>query len=239
MTSVTTPRRWARVAATLFAGAAAVSAGGAVAAPTAAAQDCPDVEVVFARGTSEQPGVGGVGQAFVDAVRAQAAPRTVGVYAVNYAASNNFEARTEIAQTVIDGVRDEADHVESMAANCPNTRMVLGGYSQGALVSGFTTSDVVPAMVPSAIAPRPMPPAVADHVAAVVLFGTPSGAFLERYGAPAITIGPLYEGKTLQLCAQGDTICSGDPNGGPTVAHALYPVNGMVNEGASYAVGRL
>lgn len=233
-----TRRHWAHAAATLIAGAAAALAGGAT-APTAAAQGCPDVEVVFARGTGEQPGVGGVGQAFVDAVRAQAAPRTVGVYAVDYAASNNFDNRTEIAQTVIDGIRNESDHVQSMAANCPNTRMVLSGYSQGALVSGFTTSDVVPAMVPTAIAPQPMPPAVADHVAAVVLFGTPSGEFLTRYGAPPITIGPLYEGKTLQLCAQGDTICSGAPDGGPTVAHALYPVNGMVNEGATYAIGRL
>ncbi|KKF00289.1 cutinase family protein [Mycolicibacterium obuense] len=233
-----TRRQWARAAATMIAATAAVS-GGAAAAPTAAAQECPDVEVVFARGTSEAPGVGNVGQAFVDAVRAQAAPRTVGVYAVNYAASNNFAARTEIAQTVIDGINDESGHVQAMAANCPNTRMVLGGYSQGALVSGFTTSDVVPAMVPTEIAPRPMPPAVADHVAAVVLFGTPSGTFLERYGAPAITIGPRYADKTLQLCAQGDTICDGAPDGGPTVAHALYPVNGMVNEGAAYAVGRL
>ena len=58
--------------------------------PNAAAQGCPDVEVVFARGTAEPPGVGGVGQAFVDAVRAQAAPRSVNVYAVNYAASSDF-----------------------------------------------------------------------------------------------------------------------------------------------------
>ena len=34
--------------------------------PSAAADPCPDVEVVFARGTTEPPGVGGVGQAFVD-----------------------------------------------------------------------------------------------------------------------------------------------------------------------------
>ena len=34
--------------------------------PSAAANPCPDVEVVFARGTTEPPGVGGVGQAFVD-----------------------------------------------------------------------------------------------------------------------------------------------------------------------------
>ena len=216
----------------------AVLAGGGV-TPQAAAQPCPDVEVVFARGTSEPAGVGGVGQSFVDAVRTQAAPRSVGVYAVNYAAANNFEARTDIARTVMDGIRDEADHVEAMAANCPNTRMVLGGYSQGAVVSGFTTSDVVPSQVPAAVAPKPMPPEVADHVAAVVLFGTPSGEFLDKYGAPAITIGPRYADKTLELCAAGDTICSGAPDGGPTVAHALYPVNGMVSEGAGYAVGRL
>jgi cutinase len=217
--------------------AAAVTAG--LAAPTAAAQPCPDVEVVFARGTGEAPGVGGVGQSFVDAVRAQAAPRTVGVYAVDYPAANNFDARTEFAQTVIDGIRNETDHVEQMAANCPDTRMVLGGYSQGAVVSGFATSAEVPDTIPDTIAPRPMPPEVAEHVAAVVLFGTPSAPFLAKYGAPAITVGPAYADKTVQLCAQGDTICNGDPNGGPTVAHALYPVNGMVNEGATYAVGRL
>ena len=32
---------------------------------------CPDVEVVFARGTFEPPGVGATGQAFVDALRAR------------------------------------------------------------------------------------------------------------------------------------------------------------------------
>ncbi|MDT5225019.1 MAG: cutinase, partial [Mycobacterium sp.] len=37
--------------------------------PVAAASACPDVEVVFARGTTEPPGVGGIGQAFVDSVR--------------------------------------------------------------------------------------------------------------------------------------------------------------------------
>ena len=36
-----------------------------------AAAPCPDIEVVFARGTTEPPGVGGVGQAFVDSLRSQ------------------------------------------------------------------------------------------------------------------------------------------------------------------------
>lgn len=211
---------------------------GVVAAP-AVAQPCPDVEVVFARGTGEPPGVGGIGQAFVDAVRAQAGPRTVGVYAVNYPAGDNFADRVGFASTVVDGIRDEGNHVQAMAANCPNTKLVLSGYSQGAVVSGFVTSAEVPAGVPVESVPQPLPPDVADHVAAVVLFATPSTEFLRQFGAPAITIGPLYAGKTLQLCDPGDSICSGAPNGGPNFAHALYAVNGAVNEGAAYVAGHL
>jgi hypothetical protein len=210
-----------------------------VVAPAASAQPCPDVEVVFARGTGEAPGVGGIGQAFVDAVRAQAGPRTVGVYAVNYPAGSNFEQREAFAGTVIDGIRDEGNHIQAMAANCPDTKLVLGGYSQGAVVSGFVTSDTVPSSVPAAVAPQPMPPAIADHVAAVVLFAAPSAPFLSQFGAPAITIGPLYAPKTLQLCDPGDSICSGAPGGGPNIAHALYAVNGSVNQGAAYAVSKL
>ncbi|MDW5609450.1 cutinase family protein [Mycolicibacterium sp. D5.8-2] len=225
-----------------IAGAVALGACSAVTglgAPSAAAQPCPDVEVVFARGTSEPPGVGGVGQAFVDALRAQAAPRTVGVYAVNYPAANNFTDRAAFAGTVIDGIRDASNRLQAMSVNCPNTRLVLGGFSQGAVVSGFTTSDTVPNSVPAAVAPTPLPPTVAEHVAAVVLFGAPSGSFMEKYGAPAVTVGPLYADRTVELCAAGDSICDGAPNGGPNLAHALYPVNGMVGQGASYAAGRL
>ena len=84
-----------------------------------------------------------------------------------------------------------------------------------------------------------MPPAIANHVAAVTLFGRPSEQFMSDIGAPAVVIGPLYTGKTIDLCAPDDTICNGAPVGGPSIAHALYGVNGMVGEAATYAVGRL
>ena len=64
--------------------------------PTATAEPCPDVEVVFARGTTEPPGVGGVGRAFVDSLRSQLGGRSVGVYAVNYPASNDFDMSTPL-----------------------------------------------------------------------------------------------------------------------------------------------
>ncbi len=157
--------------------------------PTASADPCPDVEVVFARGSGEPPGLGSVGGPFVDALRSQIGSRSLGVYPVNYPASTDF-SNTAFPMTVIDGIRDAGTHIESMASNCPKTREVLGGYSQGAAVAGYVTSAAVPPGVPAAAVPPPMPPEVANHVAAVTLFGTPSAQFLQQYGAPLITIGP-------------------------------------------------
>jgi len=210
--------------------------------PAAFAQPCPDVEVVFARGTAEAPGVGGVGQAFVDALRAQAGAKSVDVYPVNYAASSDFGDRLGFATTVVDGIRDAGLHVESTAANCPNTKIVLGGYSQGAVIAGYVTAAAIPDAVPPefrSFIPNPMPPSVADHVAAVALLGKPSDQWMRDAGAPPIVIGPLYVPKTIDLCVPDDTICNGAPLGGPNFAHAMYAVNGMTNQAAEFAARRL
>ncbi|MBB2770116.1 cutinase family protein [Mycolicibacterium obuense] len=211
----------------------AVVAGGP--APVASAQPCPDVEVIFARGTAEPPGVGGTGQAFVDSLRSQLGWRTLGVYAVNYPASGAFTS-PDFPRTVVDGIRDATNRVQVMSVICPNTRLVLGGFSQGAMVSGLVTGDAVP----QGATPAPMPPAlapdVADNVAAVVLLGKPSGPFLQKYAMPPVVTGPLYAARTIELCAAGDPVCG---PGGSTTAHASYPVNGMVNQGAGFAATHL
>ncbi|RUP03113.1 MAG: cutinase family protein [Mycobacterium sp.] len=226
----------------LLAGAGAVAvltvsqlAGGPV--PAAKAAPCPDVEVVFARGSGEPAGVGGVGQSFVDSLRSDIGPKSLGVYAVNYPASTDFGS-SDFPLTVIDGIRDAGSHIQSMSSACPNTREVLGGYSQGAAVAGYVTSAAVPPGVPAAAVPQPLAPDIANHVAAVALFGTPSPQFLSQYNAPQIAIGPLYQPKTIELCADGDTICNG---GGttPNFAHTTYPVNGMTSQAADFAAGRL
>ena len=208
-----------------------------VPSPAASAAPCPDVEVVFARGSGEPPGVGGVGESFVDALRGAIGGRSLGVYAVNYPASTNFDS-SEFPLGVIEGIRDAGGHIESMTSNCPNTREVLGGYSQGAALAGYVTSPAVPPGVPAAAVPKPLAPEIANHVAAVTLFGTPSPQFLSQYGAPQITIGPSYQAKTIQLCADGDNICSGPP-GPPGFQHISYSVNGMTNQAAEFAAGRL
>ena len=93
-------------------------------APRAGA-DCPDVQLVFARGTAEPPGLGAVGDALFAALQPALRSRRFDNYAVNYPASYNF-------LTTGDAANDARDHIAQMADQCPGTRLVLGGFSQGA-----------------------------------------------------------------------------------------------------------
>jgi cutinase len=199
----------------------------------AADDSCASVEVVFARGTNEAPGVGATGQSLVDALNARLPGKTVDVYAVNYPASLNF------GQTA-DGIVDASNKIQTIAASCPSTKIVLGGYSQGAALAGYTTTDTVPAGfdLPAGIT-GPMPAAVASHIAAVVLFGTPDSWFLNlvAHSAPPITIGQAYAAKTLQLCATGDPVCF--PGGLDRSAHSSYKDNGMADQAADFVARQL
>ena len=210
-----------------------VSAGASFAAlsavvPSASAQPCPDVEVVFARGTTEDPGVGPTGQVFVDAMRARVGTKSVAVYPVDYPATIDFP-------TALVGVEDASTHIESTAANCPNTEMVLGGFSQGAAVMGFVTANVIPDGAPDGV-PNPMPPDIANHVAAVALFGKPNARFMRAINQPQIVVGPAYAAKTMDLCVPDDFVCSG---GRDFNAHMEYADTGMIDQAATFAAGRV
>ncbi len=80
-----------------------------------------------------------------------------------------------------------------------------------------------------------MPADVAQHVAAVALFGKPSARFVQMLDldAPPVTVGPLYAAKTIDLCAPADPVCS--PVGNDQSAHTSYAVNGMTDQAADFA----
>ena len=181
---------------------------------------CSDIEVVFARGTGEPVGIGRVGESFVSSLRNQVGGRSVGVYAVNYPATYDFLAAA-------DGANDASAHIQGTVANCPDTRIVLGGYSQGAAVIDVITAVPFPAIGFNS----PMPAEVADHVAAVAVFGNPSA----KLGAP-LTLSPLYGFKAIDLCNVGDPVCSAGNN---IDTHKNYGPAGFTSQAAGFAAGRL
>jgi cutinase len=198
--------------------------------PSASADPCPDVQVVFARGTDEPPGPGPTGQAFADALRSRVGAKSFDVYPVNYPATREWS-------TGLDGIRDAGAHVVSMAHDCPKTKMVLGGFSQGAAVMGFVTSAAIPDGVDPATVPKPMDPEVANHVSSVVLFGTPNVRAMNFLGEPPVAIGPLYQAKTIKVCEAEDPVCS---DGMDFAAHDTYADDAaMIDKGVAFAASHL
>ncbi len=220
-------RALARVAAVgLFAAglltAPALTPPWATSLPRASAA-CPDVEVDFARGREEAPGVGAVGQAFVTSLQRKVPHKTIGAYGVNYPAD----------VSVTKGSNDMSAHVQSMAAGCPNTRLVLGGYSLGA-----AAADVVVAMnQPGFGYTDPLPPTLDQHVAAVALFGNATQRVVGAVPGP----GPGFAGKIIDLCAPGDPICTPGIQGLQWHSHLQpsYIDSGLVNQAASFVAGKL
>ncbi|WP_369803791.1 cutinase family protein [Mycobacterium sp. NAZ190054] len=186
--------------------------------PVAHAQGCPDIEVVFARGTDEPPGLGRVGAAFVDSLRGRVGGRSVGTYAVNYPASFDFLAAAA-------GANDASLHIQYMMANCPRTRLVLGGYSQGAAVIDIIAAVPVPAVGFTA----PLPPNTPDFVAAIAVFGNPS----TKLGLP-ITASPVWGSRAIDLCNGADPVCSG---GRDIAAHSNYGPGGFTDQAAAFVAG--
>lgn len=209
-----------------------------------AAPPCSDVAVISARGTAEPaPPLGLTGESFVAAVRAVLPGKTVSAYGVNYPASSDFNNRLRLAETVANGVTDAQNRVKYIARTCPNTKIVLSGYSQGAVVAGYATSGKI--AIPDRYrqyeskVPPPLPADVARHVVAVVLFAPPSDRFISDVGAPPIRVGAAYAPKTVRYCIPGDTICNGAPAGQPNGLHVLYAVNGDTVRGAQYVAARV
>jgi cutinase len=194
------------------------STGVASAQPAA----CPDVQVVFARGTGEPAGVGRVGDAFVDALRSQIPGKSVDVYAVNYPATRDF-------LRAADGANDASLFVQNTAATCPDTKIVLGGYSQGAAV----IDAIAIANQPTLGFTQPLPANVADHVAAVAVFGNPS---IRLLGGPLTALSPQYGYKTIDLCNGADPVCS---SGNDRPAHSLYAEAGLTTQAAQFVADRL
>ncbi len=187
-------------------------------APPAAAQvePCADVQVLFARGRAEDPGIGRVGTAFVDALTPDVEGRSIAVYPVDYPAAGIGDYGA--------GANDMSRELQEQAGLCPQSKFVVGGYSLGAAA----TSLVIGAGLPGFGFNQPLPPDVGDRIEAVVMFGA-----TKLFGS---VTSPVFESRTINLCNEGDPICS---NGNNRPAHSVYETTALPAQAAAFAASRL
>ncbi|KAF6760329.1 cutinase [Ephemerocybe angulata] len=163
----------------------ALSALTVVATPTsglvevgARAYYCPDVQVYFARGTTEVPTLGTViGPGFSAALSLQLVGKSVEFTGISYPAL----VSGYLAGGDTGGAKTMANSATSTANNCPNTKIVLSGYSQGAQVTHLAARQLV---------------------VAVVTFGDP----YESTALPGV-----LQSRRKTCCNFGDLICAGLP----------------------------
>lgn len=146
------------------------------------ASNCAPYTVIFARGTSEPGNVGIlVGPPFFDALRGLVGSGSVNVQGVNgYSAS--VAGYVEGGDPA--GSSSMASEIQSAHSLCPNTKLVVSGYSQGGQI------------VHNAIGL--LPASVASWISKVVIFGDPdNGKALPNVAAS----------KVDTYCHAGDNIC--------------------------------
>jgi cutinase len=192
-------------------------------APAATADPCSDIKVIFARGTDDTPGLGRVGDAFSGTLGSLVGGRSVSTYAVNYPASYDFLAAA-------DGAADATNYISALAQQCPSTRIVLGGYSQGAAVVDMLAG--IPPLgnkIGEIGSAPPLPGDLVPNIAAVAVFGNPS----TKFSIPITS--SVFGGRAIDLCKDGDPICSDGRN---PLAHRGYE-DAMAQQAANFAAGRV
>ncbi|CEL11387.1 hypothetical protein ASPCAL14489 [Aspergillus calidoustus] len=151
---------------------------------------CRPVTFIFARGTGDVGNMGvGIGPKLAVELEALL-PGRIAVQGVNYPAwglGNLLFGNS--------GGPEMAAHATQALTQCPKTKILLGGFSQGGMVVHVAASKLGP-----------------GKVAAAVTFGDPLHADL----VPNISNFRTY-------CAQGDIICGSQPF--VLTAHGSYPNN--------------
>jgi len=155
----------------------------AIASPLKPRQSCADVTVFFARGTGESGTIGTiVGPPFESALQSALGGKTLDFVGIPYPASiAGFLEGGDPG-----GAATMANDATASANSCPDTAIVISGYSQGAqvthLAAGLLSS------------------ATRNRVTAAVVFGDPDNG--QAFPSP-------INSHEITFCATGDDICAG------------------------------
>lgn len=205
--------------------AAAVAAS--LLAPAASAQDITSKScvnglfMVVARGTNEQPGPGVTG---LIAERIADRIKDSDVVALDYPATYTDPLYTE---SVDDGTKEMAAVIKNYTDNCPEGKVAVFGYSQGAHVaSNVFCGGNGGAFDSDAPLPKQL---VDDHVISIELFGDPSHVANTTYDIGTSKNDGIFQRLNITACENysfmksycdtGDVFCDSGSN---SAVHGSY-----------------
>ncbi|TDZ41462.1 Acetylxylan esterase 2 [Colletotrichum trifolii] len=211
----------------------AVQPGASALVPRQAAGCATGVHMIVARASTEKPGPGIIGGV---ANRVQSQIPGSDMVSVDYPAQLNPYQPSQRA-----GVTAMTKLVQDYATQCPQSKMVLMGYSQGAHV----TADVLcGTSEPNFPATQPVAADIADKIAAVVLMGDPSHVPSQPFNKGTATNNGVFPrgdsaacgalaSRMASFCDSGDTFCD---SGNSLQVHMGY-VRRSGDAAASFIVG--
>jgi hypothetical protein len=234
---------WKRVAAAGGVLATALAATLSMAAPAGAVASsgsgCAAVSIITARASTEQPGEGITGQLVTAIVNAS--NQTVSRASVSYPATlQNY------ASSSLQGIQALTSQLTTLVQNCPNTKVVLLGYSQGAHV----VLDVLGGGQGGSLgtATAPISSSIGSHVAAVATFGDPRHVTGQSFDLGTSTHNGQFPRSSTQLnvlkgyasriqayCDSNDEFCD---SGNSLQVHLTY-LNRYQTQAENFVLGKV
>jgi hypothetical protein len=233
-----------RAAAIAVTAAGVVAASAAFASPAlavaASGSGCAQVSIITARASTEAAGEGITGALVTQVVNAST--QTVSRASVSYPATlNNY------ANSSLQGINALKSQLTTLVQNCPNTKVVLFGYSQGAHVVGDVLGGGQGGSLGTATAA--VASNISSHVTAIVTFGDPRHvASGPKFNLGTSTTNGLFPRSSAQVsalnafaskfqayCDANDEFCS---SGNSLNVHLTY-LNRYQNQAASFVLGKI
>ncbi|TFK41828.1 carbohydrate esterase family 5 protein [Crucibulum laeve] len=200
---------------------------------------CAAVHIIAARASTEAPGAGIIG-ALVQQVQSSSS-QTVSTSNVDYPAT-----LTDYADSSAQGTAATKALLTDQANRCPNQKIVLVGYSQGAHIIGDAVAGGGGGVGLGPTTP-PVPTNIANRVVAIVQMGDPRHVNRQPYNKGTALGSGLFPrlssqqySSTLQsriqnYCDFGDTFCD---SGLSTVTHLTY-LSRYQNTAASFILTQI
>lgn len=204
-----------------------------------AATTCTAVQIITARASTEAAGEGITGALVTQIINSST--QTITRASVSYPATlNNYNSSS------LQGINALKTQLTTAVQNCPDQKIVLAGYSQGAHV----VLDVLGGGQGGSLgtATAPIASNIASHVVAVATFGDPRHVTNQAFDLGTSTRNGLFPRSATQLgvlggfaskinawCDTNDTFCA---SGNSTQVHLTY-LNRYQNAAATFVLGKI